>query len=249
MRRSAVLPLIALAAACSEVASERPAPTAESVARVAPAPAAAPDTIPRPAAPVDEAAEDGVSVTHAVHPSLPHHHFTLLPAGDGAIRAIRVRAVGDARAHELPVSESAVGEHFPLAERVMVQDLDFDGYADLGFVTGTGATGNAWADYWRFDPAARRFVAVGTHSVFQVDSAARQLRARNKGGHAGLLFTDETYRWIDGQPVVVRVEEQDSDASGEGYVRTVRELRDGQLVETERRVMTREEAVAEMERG
>lgn len=249
MQRTAVLPLLVLAAACSEAASERPAPAAESVAQVAAAPAArAPDTIPRPASPVD-AAEDGVSVTHAVHPSLPHHRFTFVPAGDGAIRAIRVRAVGAAQAHELPVSESAVGEHVAPAERMMVEDMDFDGYADLGFVTGTGATGNAWADYWRFDPAARRFVAVGTHPVFQVDPAARQLRARNKGGHAGLLYTDETYRWIDGRPVVVRVEEQEGDESGEGYVRTVRELRDGQLVETERRVLTREEAVAEMERG
>lgn len=248
MKQVAVLPLLVLAAACSEVSSGRTAPAAEAVAPLSASPAAAPETVPPPTPPVDDAG-DAVSMTHAIHPSLPHHHFTLLPAGEGAIRAIRVRAVGDARVHELPVSESAVGEHFPLAERVLVQDLDFDGYADLGFVTGMGATGNAWADYWRFDPAGRRFVAVGTHPVFTVDPAGRQLRARNKGGHAGLLFTDETYRWVDGRPVVVRVEEQDSNETGEGYVRTVRELREGQLVEIERRVLTQEEAVAEAQRG
>ena len=41
------------------------------------------------------------------------------------------------------------------------QDLDSDGYADLLLATDRGVA-NAYARYWRFDPAARAFVATST---------------------------------------------------------------------------------------
>lgn len=129
-------------------------------------------------------------------------------------------------------------------ERISRIDLDFDGHADLGFVTELTMAGSHSA-YWRLDPAAGRFASAGVHETFQVDSAARELTTYTRGGHAGRLWTASRWRWMDGALAEVRQEEQDSADDGEGYVRIVRERRGGALVEVSREKLDE----AELEAG
>ena len=129
-------------------------------------------------------------------------------------------------------------DHLP---RISAVDLDFDGYGDLAFVAMLSLSGSI-SEYWRFDPAAGRFQPLGPHDTFQVDSARRELVTHVRGGHAGLLWTAERYRFVRGRLARVRAEEQDWSDAAQAYVHTVRELRGDSLVEVRRDTLTREEA-------
>jgi hypothetical protein len=128
-------------------------------------------------------------------------------------------------------------------ERISRIDLDFDGHADLAFVTELTMSGSH-SQYWRLDPAAGRFIPAGVRATLQSDSAARELTSYVRGGHAGRLWNSSRWRWVDGTLAEVRHEEQD--ALGDGvYVRIVRERRGGALVETSRDTLDE----AELEEG
>jgi hypothetical protein len=118
-------------------------------------------------------------------------------------------------------------------ERIARIDLDFDGFSDLGFVTELSMAGSR-SEYWRLDPATARFDHAGVYETLQPDSAARELTTYIRGGHAGRLWTASRWRWMDGALAEVRQEEQDVQPDGEGYVRIVRERRNGALAETSR---------------
>ena len=72
------------------------------------------------------------------------------------------------------------------------------------------------------------------YETLQPDSAARELTTYIRGGYAGRLWTASRWRWMDGALAEVRQEEQDVQPDGEGYVRIVRERRNGALAETSR---------------
>ncbi|HST59105.1 MAG TPA: hypothetical protein VLK84_10460 [Longimicrobium sp.] len=118
-------------------------------------------------------------------------------------------------------------------ERIHRIDLDFDGTADVGFVTELSMAGSR-SEYWRLDPRTGRLDHAGVYETLQPDSAARELTTYIRGGHAGRLWTASRWRWVDGALAEVRQEEQDVQPDGEGYVRIVRERRNGALAETSR---------------
>ncbi len=118
-------------------------------------------------------------------------------------------------------------------ERISRPDLDGDGHPDLALVTEL-AMANARARYWRWDPAAGRFVDAGAHPALEPDSATGEWTTFNRGGHGGRLWTASRFRWMDGALAEVRREEQDVLDDGATYVRIVRERRGGALAETSR---------------
>lgn len=118
-------------------------------------------------------------------------------------------------------------------ERISRPDLDYDGHADLGFVTELTMAGSH-SQYWRLDPATGRFAPAGVYETLQADSAAREFTTHVRGGYAGRLWTASRWRWMDGALAEVRNEEQDVLPDDEGFVHIVRERRGGALVETSR---------------
>lgn len=129
-------------------------------------------------------------------------------------------------------------------ERIHRADLDFDGHADLGFVTELSMAGSR-SEYWRMDPRTGRFAPAGVYETLQPDSAAREFTTYIRGGHAGRLWTASRWRWMDGAMVEVRQEEQDVLPDDAGFVRIIRERRGGALAETSRDTV----ADAELEPG
>lgn len=172
-----------------------------------------------------DAAEAGPAVadtafTFRVHETQPGTADSITVARGGRV----VQTLLPSENHVLP--EAGV-------ERIDRVDLDFDGYADLAFVTELSMAGSR-SEYWRLDPGTGGFDHAGVYETLQPDSAARELTTYIRGGHAGRLWTASRWRWMDGALVEVRQEEQDVQPDGEGYVRIVRERRNGALAETSR---------------
>jgi len=180
----------------------------------------------------------------------PEYRFRIVPAasadGDRAVDSIVVR-----RGCET-MQTLAPGESFLLpsetAPRLSMVDVDFDGHGDLAFLSYQGMA-NSTSEYWRFDPASGRFEPLGAFETFQPDSARRELVTRNRGGHAGLIWSAGRHKYEGGKIVTMREEAQDWSDEAEAYVRIVRERRAGRMVETARDTLTREEAERAAETG
>lgn len=202
---------------------------------------AAPDSaIPHAAeARVAAPAVDGAGIH--IHPTLPPHAVALHQGEPGVVDSIVV-SVDGRRVQALRPVENVVPPDAGL-ERLSTLDLDFDGYADLALLSTIGMA-NSRSEYWRFDPAARRFVAAGEHETLTPDSAAREHTTYNRGGHAGRLWTAARLRWTDGRLVPVAEEEQTS-LGDERYVHIRRRHHQGKTIETGRDTLEGEELRAE----
>lgn len=128
-------------------------------------------------------------------------------------------------------------------ERISRPDLDYDGHADLGFVTELTMAGSH-SQYWRLDPRTGRFAPAGVYETLQADSAAREFTTHVRGGYAGRLWTASRWRWMDSALTEVRNEEQDVLPDDGGFVHIIRERRGGALVETSRDTLAEAEARA-----
>jgi hypothetical protein len=202
---------------------------------------AAPDSaIPQATeAPAAAPADDGTGIR--IHPTLPPHAVALHEGEPGVVDSIVVSVDGRPVQTLRPV-ENVVPPDRGL-ERLSTIDLDFDGYADLALLSTIGMA-NSRSEYWRFDPAARRFVAAGEHETLMPDSAAREHTTYNRGGHAGRLWTAARMRWVDGKLVPVAEEEQTS-LDGDRYVHIRRRHHEGKMIEARRDTLEGEELRAE----
>jgi len=118
------------------------------------------------------------------------------------------------------------------------QDLDLDGWADLVFATDRGVA-NAYARYWRYDPATRDYVDLGTFPILAMDPATHRISSYERDGSGGIYSTRTYYAWAMGKLEPARVEES-TPAGQPGAVRlVVRERQDGVLVTIEDRVVRR----------
>lgn len=184
---------------------------------------------PAAAAWADSATGPGVAVDSAAGDTA--FAFRLHEARPGVVDSITITRGGRPVQTLVPAENHVLPETG--VERISRIDLDFDGHADLGFVTELTMAGSH-SQYWRLDPRTGRFHPAGVHETFEVDSAARELTAFNRGGHAGRLWTASRWRWTDGALAEVRREEQDVLTDGATYVRIIRERRGGALTETAR---------------
>lgn len=210
MRRTWMPAIACLLAACGTADGEdaRPAPPAAAV------PADSPAAVPRAGTTADG------TFAFRPHESRP-----------GVVDSITVTR-GGRLAQTLVPSENEVPPATEV-DRISRPDLDYDGHADLGFVTEL-TMANSHSQYWRLDPATGRFAPAGVYETLQADSAAREFTTHVRGGHAGRLWTASRWRWMDGALTEVRNEEQDVLPDDGGFVHIVREWRGGALVETSR---------------
>jgi hypothetical protein len=110
------------------------------------------------------------------------------------------------------------------------QDINFDGWLDLLFMTEQGAA-NSKAEYWVYDPAADRFRDLGEFPMFRVDAAHKRLSTYISNGPAGLGFEKRDYAFEGNDLIVMSEETQEPLPRRPGsYVHTVRHHKDGKLV-------------------
>lgn len=164
--------------------------------------------------------------TVRIHPTLPPYGFALHGGAPGVVDSIVVTSAG-ARVQTLRPRENLLPEGTEV-DRLSMADLDFDGYADLAFLSSV-AMANSRSEYWRFDPRTRRFTEAGEHETLVPDSAAREHTTFHRGGHGGRLWTASRLRWVDGRLMTIAEEEQAYVDETERYVHSVRHHPEGKL--------------------
>jgi hypothetical protein len=107
-------------------------------------------------------------------------------------------------------------------------DINFDGYNDLFLITGHGVA-NAYADYWLFAPATEDFAYLGNYPIFTIDSTKRQLSTHERGGHGGLIYQANHYRFIKGVLTPTAVEKQEATQQQGVYRKSIYQYKDGKL--------------------
>lgn len=130
-------------------------------------------------------------------------------------------------ANDYEEMESPPGDDF-----FTLEDINFDGYKDLGLVLFWGGTGNTATSYWLFNPKTKQFAfskdydSISTHTL---DPKRKQINTHSNGGHAGMIYSDETYEVRNNKPVLIREVSQDYDEKKGYYVEETRELVKGKL--------------------
>jgi hypothetical protein len=115
------------------------------------------------------------------------------------------------------------------------QDINFDGWLDLLFMTEQGAA-NSKAEYWVYDPGADRFRDLGEFPMFRVDTAHKRLNTYISNGPAGLDFEKRDYAFEGNDLIVMSEETQEPSLRRPGsYLHTVRHRQNGKLVVVSRK--------------
>jgi hypothetical protein len=114
------------------------------------------------------------------------------------------------------------------------QDMNFDGYKDIGLISWWGATGNTGYTYWLFDPSKNIFVENSDLSSLSNPTPELQTKTiatHSVGGMAGCIYNNGTYKFdVKGKLILIRSEKQDYDEASKSFVKTIGELKDGKIV-------------------
>jgi hypothetical protein len=173
----------------------------------------------------------GLVCRFSVNSALPDHVFHLESDPDGRYLArIAITTVAGTEGQTISVLKSWLDapSTFPY---LRVDDIDFDGYADLGLMVDFKPVDTACYKYWFFDRATGRFLEERDTPDLcnpRTGPAAREVQSLVDEGGAGTLYTRSSYRVEDRRLRLIRRESQEW---REGhYQRVVREARDGTLV-------------------
>lgn len=135
----------------------------------------------------------------------------------------------------LQTMEQATDDY--LFGRVQVVDANFDGYPDFGSMY---AMGNqpVYYDFWLWDEEQGRFVEEPVLSEIsdpQFDPATETISGYARVGWAGAAGEHTFYRWIGGQPTLIRrvwTDVEPTEAGGKDTLTlAVEDRRDGALTE------------------
>ena len=126
-----------------------------------------------------------------------------------------------------------------------LKDVTYDGYNDLVVLFSSGAY-NFTDSYYAYDPGSHTFKEepILTLTNGNVDLEAKTARSFYKGRGIGDIYTRQYYEFRDGKYVLVMTVSQDmEDWKNEksDYVRVTAELKNGKMVETERKNFTQDE--------
>ena len=166
----------------------------------------------------------------------PGRTAALFDDTDGLPVMLEIRDAGGAVLQRLTVEAPEAPPRDFVGERLRAEDLDGDGNLDLRVFAWAGATGNSGDFAWRWDAPSERYVEVpGFANLSQVRVVPQThcLTSHARGGAAGMIAVDSLWCWRGSVLENTRVVEHDVDANG-NVIRITGELRDGQLVETDR---------------
>ncbi len=95
----------------------------------------------------------------------------------------------------------------------LVEDFNFDGYPDLRIwnAEASGATNHSYFVYL-FDPQKRQFFEEPTFpdgGFPEIDKEKKLLLTHSNGGHAGLIGSNESYRYVNGKYIKADTEHRE----------------------------------------
>lgn len=112
----------------------------------------------------------------------------------------------DGTTHELTNFESQLPDIPEMAEPI-IEDVNFDGYADIRLLEYLPSGANVPYHYWLFDPSTKKFAAAPAYQVVispEIDLENRQLLSRQRVSAAE--YVTDFYRPEGDVPVLVRQE-------------------------------------------
>jgi tetratricopeptide (TPR) repeat protein len=182
-------------------------------------------------------------VLEKIGPNLPLYKFKLL--GDPETRTVQRITITDASTNKviqyLDVENDDEGsQSHPGVDDFSLDDINFDGYKDIGLLVACGGTGNCDSSFWLFNPRTRQFAfskdfeGLGTLTL---DPKKKQINTHSNGGHAGMIHSDSTYEVRNNAPVLIREVNQDYDDKKGYYVEITKELVKGTMKITNRRIV------------
>lgn len=181
--------------------------------------------------PVTEDLSQGATFKFKIAPGLPEFTFKVIPDlqspdAEGNPRST-IQGVQVFRGTSSEPSQSLQGceweEMEPPYRRsnwFRVEDMNFDGYADIFVLTNWGATGNQAGCIWLYKPEtgrfefSREFSELGT---FALDPASKTITTYGNGGMAGTIFRAAKYLVEDNRPVPIILVAQDYDFKSKKY--------------------------------
>jgi hypothetical protein len=170
--------------------------------------------------------------TFRIHPDLPEYSFHVRRDEGRMPEGIEV-----SRNNELVQLLEIVDDVDtppPDTDLIAVEDVNFDGYADLKFLHWWGATGNRAYFYWLFDRESGKFVFNPKFTdLFNVapDPEKKLVHAHVGTGGAGNNFTDQWFQVAGSDLVLMREVKQEWNDEQKCYLKVIQE-RAGQEMKT-----------------
>jgi len=125
---------------------------------------------------------------------------------------------------------------------VGVADYNFDNYMDIAILAGQSVKGS-WDQIFIYNPQKKsyyRHEELSEMPYIWIDNDTKSIRMHGNNGHAGLLYTTEEYKWVNGQLTLIYRANQTYDDELEKYVLTIKTLQNGVWIE-ETEMFTEEE--------
>lgn len=168
-----------------------------------------------------------------INPNLPIYTFRLIGNQYNTIDRIEiikgsentVNQTLEADIEEPPLSKS---------EFFSAEDINFDGYEDIRLMNWWGATGNTGYVYWLFDPQKSLFARnndLSNLSNPMPHPETKTITTYGVGGMAGMIYGSRTYKFDDsGKLILIREEGQDWVENKKYFLKTISELKNGEMV-------------------
>jgi len=125
---------------------------------------------------------------------------------------------------------------------VGVADYNFDNYMDIAILAGQSVKGS-WDQIFIYNPQKKsyyRHEELSEMPYIWIDNDTNSIKMHGNNGHAGLLYTSEEYKWVNGQLTLIYRAVQDYNEELEKYVLTIKTLQNGVWAE-ETETFTEEE--------
>jgi hypothetical protein len=182
----------------------------------------------------------------AIHPSLPKYSIRLIDRETRCYKLIILD--GNSRDTIQVIEDYHDGIDFPEEDSedekaVEFVDVNFDGYLDLKVLDNQGNTTNVSYKLWIFNPQRKVFEYDEQISELlgcnpSIDPSSKTFTTGGVLGCVGMCYSWNTYKFIDGKPVLIERESQDYQEDVKTkqsyFVRTLEMLVDGKLIETKR---------------
>lgn len=182
---------------------------------------------------VDDIVQDvrkGATFRLKIHSSLPEYVFHLVGnAEDNIIEKIEISREGKL----VQTEDVAMNEPPPRNEEYFqAVDINFDGYADIKLLSWWGGTGNKGYNWWLFNPKSGTFVYQQELSGLSnpvPNPKTKEITTYSKGGMAGMVYGQETYRFDGDRLVLMRSVEQNWVDEKKHFVKVTRERKNGTM--------------------
>jgi hypothetical protein len=189
--------------------------------------------------PRPDAAQEAAQVRGYPMPGLPDIGIELGLNTAGSVESLLVYE-GQKRVQTLNVCTEEPVKREKQVGSLATADYNFDGYSDLALQVKAEKNNNMFC-IWLFDPQERRFSASSELSqlVNPIPDPKTQTVVAERLLACAYCYEKQTFRWSGGQMELVKSESLVLDALAVGvggcnYVLTVKELKDGEMKQTNR---------------